>query len=230
MNILTPLDDIRAEMEQELNWRIDEIRFLKNQIFNFNKTLEKEKFRKAMVVMLYSHFEGFLKTVLLIYIKSINDLNLFRKDVNENLQAASMHNIFKLYDDKDRKCKIFKRELPDDKNIHRNFRQVDLLIQLSEFLDESLKLEDTIIDTESNLKSHILRKNLFRIGINHEAFKEHEKNIDMLVNLRNSIAHGSERMGIKETDYEKLEKSVLEIMDGSILILIDQLKNEKYKK
>ena len=68
MNLL----DIRAQIEEEITWRSDEIRFLKNQLSNIQKETEKEKYRKSLVVMLYSHYEGFSKTIFQIYINEIN--------------------------------------------------------------------------------------------------------------------------------------------------------------
>lgn len=222
-------EDVRAQMEEELTWRKQEMMFLKNILSEISKQDKQDKYRKSLVVMLYSHFEGFCKTILLIYVNYINCLNLKRKEVNENLRAASMNEIFKSYDNPDRKCDIFKRTLPDDPIIHKEFRKVDFIIQFNEFLDEINKLPDDVINTESNLKFHILQKNLFRLGIDFEDFRQFEKNINQLVNLRNSIAHGSEKMGVKEKLYNSLESNIYDTMNKLILIIDNIILEEKFK-
>ena len=62
MNII----EVRAEFEEELTWRVDEIRLLHNQLGYIRKEADKMRYRKALVVMLYSHFEGFCKTAFSI--------------------------------------------------------------------------------------------------------------------------------------------------------------------
>ena len=53
----------------------------------------------------------------------------------------------------------------------------------------------------------------------YDIFKKSNKSIDTLVNLRNSIAHGSEKRGISGEKYDKLEKDIMAVMDRLILIL-----------
>lgn len=221
--------EVRAQMEEEFSWRKQEMIFFKNILNEIEKDDKKDKYRKSLVVMLYSHFEGFCKTILLIYVDYINSLNLKRKEVNEHLRAASMNNIFNSYDNLDRKCDTFRRTLPDDKVIHKEFRKIDFILQFNDFLEEINKLEDNIINTESNLKFAILQKNLYRLGIDYNQFKPFERNINELVNLRNSIAHGSEKMGIGERKYNELENSVFNIMSNLILLINTIVVEEKYK-
>jgi len=60
------LADIRAQLESELTWRQNEMRLLHNQLEFIEKYEEKKRYRKSLVVMLYSHYEGFCKTAFLI--------------------------------------------------------------------------------------------------------------------------------------------------------------------
>jgi len=220
--------ELREEMETELTWRSDELRMLKNNLANIPKDNDKEKYRKSLIVMLYSHFEGYTKMCFLIYIKFINSKKLKRSTLKmkPELIASCMNDVFKYYDDKDRKNKFFKRSLPDDKKIHALYRRVDLVNEFQTYLDEVLAINDDVINTESNLKSFVLAKNFYSIGIEHEIFKYYDKDIDKLVNLRNSIAHGSEKNGIKEEEYNKLEKIILkDIMNKLISVFEEEAKN-----
>lgn len=224
------LDEIRAEMEEELTWRQKELVFLRNVLGNLSKEDDKNMYRKSLVVMLYAHFEGFCKTCLLIYIKSVNDLKIPRKQANDNLIAASMEYIFNGYDNLDRKCKVFKRQLPNDTELHRFYRRTDLVVQFNDFLDEDLVIADSVINTESNLWYHVLKKNLFKLGIDYTAFDKYESSIDLLVNKRNSIAHGSEKFGVKENEFKRMQDDIIETMNNIIKILIINLKDKSFEK
>ena len=52
-------EELREQMEEELTWRSDELRIYKNALSYINTN--KGIYRKSMVVMLYAHFEGFVK-------------------------------------------------------------------------------------------------------------------------------------------------------------------------
>ena len=56
---LKELENIRTQLEGELKWRLDEIHFLHNQQNHISNEKDQNCYRKALVVMLYSHFEGF---------------------------------------------------------------------------------------------------------------------------------------------------------------------------
>lgn len=224
------LEEIRAEMEEELTWRQREIVFLKNVMVGITKEEDKERYRKSLIVMLYAHFEGFCKTCLLIYVKAINDLNLTRKEANDSLVASSKEGIFNGYDNLDKKCKIFKRELPNDTDLHRFYRRTDLVVQFNEFLEQKLVIADNVINTESNLWYHVLKKNLFKLGIDYTVFDQYQSSINALVNKRNSIAHGSEKFGIAESEYKKIQDDIIETMNNIIKILMKNLKDESFKK
>lgn len=219
------IDELREQMESELTWRSDELRMLKNNLQFIIKEEDKSRYRKSLVVMLYANFEGFCKICLLSYIKYLNNLNIKRKDISRKpeLIASSMYEIFKLYDDKDRKNRVFKTTLPNDTNLHSVFRRADLIRGFDNFMEERILLNDEVVNTESNLWAHVLSKNLYILGIHPDSFKHHNIDIDRLVNIRNSIAHGTERRGITEKSFEKLEKCIIRtVMPNLITILIKE--------
>lgn len=152
-------------METELAWRQEELAFLKNQLSNIQEEIQRDKYRKCLVLMLYSHFEGFIKICLLSYIQYVNSLHLKRENFNEELVASSMHREFNAYDNNDEKCNIFKKKLPEDKRLHRFYRRVNLLEELDVFKQNDLLIPDETVDTESNLWYIVLQKNLYKVGL-----------------------------------------------------------------
>lgn len=228
MEIKLDLEDILAQIEDEFNWRILELQQLKNNLSYLENENNEKVYRKALVVMLYSYFEGFTKAAFNIYVDSLNKLNLNRAFFNENLQASSMQGIFYEYHNEEKKEKHFKKELPEDGKLHRYARQISFLEALHHFKQEKLILPEKIVDTEANLKPVVLRKILYRLGFNYEEFKQYEGNINKLLNRRNSISHGSQKQGIEATEYNDVERDVLQIMDELRLMIFDSLVKKKY--
>ena len=95
-------DELRAALEVELAWRQEELAFFKNQLSEIAEE-NKNKYRKSLVLILYSHLEGYIKICLQTYVQYINSQGLNRKDVNTGLMVASMHKEFIAYENLDRK-------------------------------------------------------------------------------------------------------------------------------
>lgn len=216
-------------MEDELLWRSEEINFFKSQLLNLNGEDEKKKYRKSMVLILYSHLEGFIKSVLGNYAQYLTELRKKREEFDYTLIATSMNAEFKAYDNKNSKSPLFNnKKVPADSSIHGLYRRVNLLESSSNLLSQPLVIEDSAIDTESNLWYIVLQKNLFKLGMSTDMFEEHKSDIDNLVNRRNTIAHGSKTDGVTETEYKKWENIVKDIMESIVKKIYFYANNEKY--
>src|SRR5437763_7460 len=104
---------VRAELEYERTWRLDELRFLENLVSLIEFEDDRRRLRKALVVMLYSHYEGFCKVALLIYLHAVNRAGLKCADVNDALAAAALAPLFDMVVSGG-KHSLFRRSLPDD--------------------------------------------------------------------------------------------------------------------
>ena len=223
------LIDVRAQLESDLAWRQNEIRLLRNLLSTLTKEEDKKRYRKALVVMLYSHYEGFCKTAFLTYIAAINQENIPCFKANNYIKVASLSDIFDALETRDSKCKTFKPRLPDDSKLHRYCRHVDFISELDRFMNRRIYIPDKLIDTESNLKREVLRKLLYRLGFPYDIFVNHEGKIECLLNIRNEIAHGRYSIkGIEQDQYESLEKAIYEVMTGLIKILMNSLESQSY--
>ena len=220
-------DELRAALEVELAWRQEELAFFKN-LLNEIPEEDKNKYRKSLVLILYSHMEGYIKICLQTYIQYINSQRLNRKDVKTGLLVASMHKEFMAYENLDRKCEIFRKKLPEDARLHRFYRRVDFMEKVEEFREQVLNIDDQIIDTESNLWYIVLQKNLYKIGLPVDLFDDYQSDIDALVNRRNSIAHGNFRAGVTAQEFSTWEVKVADVLSGVTRLLYDYANNEKY--
>lgn len=221
-------DELRAALETELAWRQEELAFFKNQLANIPSENDQRRYRKSLVLILYSHMEGYIKIALQTYIQYINSQRILRKNAIPGLRVAGMHKEFLAYENLDRKCAIFRRDLPEDASLHRFYRRVDFMEQIDAFKDTTLVVEDSVVDTESNLWYVVLQKNLYKIGLPIDMFEQHRSEIDALVNRRNSIAHGNARAGVEQQEFLNWESKISSVLSEVSRILYDYANHQKY--
>ena len=221
--------DLRKQLELDLEWRQKEMRLLYNMLSNIEDDEEKRSYCKALVVMLYSHFEGFCKIAFSIYIDILNDENMRCSQVNVNLAAISLEDIFQAINDPNKNCGFFIGSPPNDK-WKRFFRRAYFLAEMKRLLDEPIKLTDDYIKSDSNLKIPILSRTLYHLGFPPESFDEYTGEISNLVDRRNDYAHGEMKPGIRKEEYERFEIVAFKIMSDLMSVLDESLKNKKYLK
>lgn len=220
--------DFRAQLEEELSWRTDEIRFFQNQC-SLVPLENQNKFRRALVLLLYSNFEGLCKFALTLYVNAINAENVQCKDATHAVAAASLFDVFQYLRDGTGKAKNFKKlGLPDDKDLHRFVRDREFLKSATQIMSSNVTIPDRIVDPESNLNPEVLRKILFRLGLPHDQFVDIEPEITTLLKLRNKIAHGETKEGINDVLYSKLKTSTFRIMNSIVRGITESLIERKY--
>ncbi|MGN0482900.1 MAG: MAE_28990/MAE_18760 family HEPN-like nuclease [Lachnospiraceae bacterium] len=100
--------------------------------------------------------------------------------------------------------------------------------KVDDFKEKELYIDDQIIDTESNLWYIVLQKNLYKVGLPVNLFDEYQRDIDALVNRRNSIAHGSFKSGVSEKEFSNWESKVSEILSGVTRLIYEYANNKNY--
>ncbi len=162
------VDELRAALEVELAWRQEELAFFKNQL---NEIAEenKNKYRKSLVLILYSHLEGYIKICLQTYVQYINSQRLNRRDVNTGLMVASMHKEFVAYE------KNIDDQIIDTESnlwyivLQKNLYKVGLPIALFDDCQSD-------IDALVNRRNSIAHGN-FRSGVTAEEFSNWETKV-----------------------------------------------------
>ena len=223
------LTDVRDELEYESKWRQKELLNLHNLLMHIPNEEEKRVYRKALITMLYAHFEGFCKSALRIYIRAINEEKIPCFKVNECIAASSLVDIFQAIDDPNKNCDFFAGASPH-KNTKRFFRHHYFIVELNNLLNHEVNLSKEILDTDSNLKIHVLGKILYELGLSYNLFDSHSGIISNLVDRRNYYAHGENVGGIDERNYLILLESTNTIMNDLKNILFESLRNKSYLK
>lgn len=226
MNLAT----LWAEIEDEQAWRIDEMRFFQNQLATLSDENQKEQFRRALILLLYAHFEGFCKFALSLYATTINHEGIACGDANHAIAAASLADLFAALRDPSSRCPEFRTTLPDDSQLHRFARDREFFMRTDDFARRLVVIPDKFVDTEANLKPVVLRKILYRLGFQHDLFQHVEGEIHRLLNMRNGIAHGDLKSGVAETRYDEIRVAVFHIMDEIKRTVMAALQNRSYLK
>lgn len=220
----------RAVLEDDRTWRQDEIRFLRNQLANLESEGEKSKYRRALVPMLYAHYEGFCKVALQHYVKVVNEADIECENASAAIIAASWELIFRRLANPKQKCDVFREALPDDAKLHEFARRHHFVEQITEFWKQRAHLPDEAVDMESNLTPTVLRKSLFKLGIAHDVVESFAGDIHHLLRRRNGIAHGQFREGLDSAEYDRVEKAAFVAMESVMGLVMDAIGCADYRR
>lgn len=225
------LADVRAQIEVEREWREAELRFLRNRLAFISDEAKRKVYRKSLVVMLYAHFEGLCKAILLTYVESLNASGLLVEEANAAIAAASLSDVFQALRDPNSKCKVFKRDLPDDTKLHRFARDREFIDSFAALAGRSVTLDaDALVDTESNLKPVVLRKILYRLGLEPTLVTPWTGTIQQLLRRRNDVAHGTAKDGLDEQVYRELEQAVYAVVDDLVRVICEAISKQLYRR
>ncbi len=232
---MTP-EDFRAQLEWDLEWRRKELSILRNQLKNISSEEDKEIYCKTLLVMLYSHFEGFCKVAFLNYIKLINDETIIRSKAIEPIIASSLLDVFhdlSYPQNGTNCCNIF--NIPSDETrFSRYFIRCHFIRKMDDIfaqeIDISERLSRKIVNTKSNLNLAVLNIILYRLGLPYNEFITYESIIDNMLMRRNNYAHGDKVKGIKVENFRTIEKEVNKLISQLVKLLTNAAKDKSYLK
>lgn len=225
-------ENIREEMEREYAKRFDEL----NRYEQFLATSDADEefqgsYRKMLTVMLYAYFEGFCKKALEIYAEYINSTHEQVENLQDIIATETLHREFlKLENTNYNPIQIKGVPTKDDRKLQRDGRRCEFFKEYREQMQKSVCLPDDIIDTESNLKPHVLKMLLFRLALDYTIVDNGQNTINQLLMIRNSIAHGDIIRGITKDQYEDFKEKAFEIMNNLKSEIIKNYREKRYLK
>lgn len=194
------LDEIQANNE----WRDGE--FAKYRV-NSNH-VDQILWCRMCIPMIYAHWEGFVVDSFKVLLKHLNNLNLAPAQTPTNLVVLSLGDSYRSLSGK----QSFTQRIDFTKRFHDSLK-VDIKFQ-------------TKIDTKSNLKTSVLYELCEMFGLDHSKFTDLESDINRLVSIRNSIAHGENNIQPNSKNIDKFIISIRTAMD-ILLEEIDSFLNKK---
>lgn len=226
------IEKFESEIEYAYLFRLDEFTKFENCI---NLTDDNEDnlkiYRKMLVVMMYSYFEGFCKNLLMIYANYISKLELTVSEVTSGLAATTLEHEFNLLENSNHKPIELKGELIDkDGKLHRYSRRKEFIENNGMSLNKFVNIPDETIDVESNLKSYVLKSLLYKLDIDYTIVDSYQGTLNELLGRRNAIAHGDMVNGVELSKYNDYKSKILRLMDAIKSTVIDAFRNETFLK
>jgi len=195
----------------DLGWRKKELTTLYNNVQSSSLKHLPTAIRCA-VVMLYAHWEGFIKNSSEHYLNYIKYQDLRLNQLNSNLLALSL------------KQKI--SEFNDTQKATIHVRFIDYL--RNNLQEPAIIADKDSIRTKSNLNSTILREIFASIGLNIASYELKFNLIDeTLLRCRNNIAHGNFLL-LDKNKYEILHRDIVAMMDNYLTDISNAVDLQKY--
>src|SRR5206468_479036 len=108
---------------------------------------QQNQFRRALILILYAHFEGFCKFALTLYVNAVNSESIACGEANYAIAAASLADLFMAIRDPERKCPEFRRQLPDETALHRFARDREFVERTADFDRRTVRIPDRVVET-----------------------------------------------------------------------------------
>lgn len=195
--------DLLDKIDSESSWRKHEIINLQGLVFSHVNVKKIIPILKSLILVSYSHWEGFVKMTSSYYLSYLKTLALPSNQLSIRLLSS-------LYFWNDQKIR---------KNAKDSISQYEDLLN-GNLHELSYNVED-MCSTESNLNFGVLSKIMFSIGLDSAPFLIEKPFIDeRLLKFRNKFAHGD-----FSYDEEINAKEAISI-SKKVLQLIDMFKNE----
>jgi len=187
---LRTIDLLESYLDSELSWRKQETTTI-NMSIKTSKLKAKDANVRAGVVLLYSHWEGFIKNSSQAYLNHICCKGIPYTNLKNNFRAIGIKEDCKSLSSKSLDYQLF---IVDSVRSPKGKFKVN---------------PESIIDRGPNLKSEVLKEIISTIGFDYGPYELKKNLIDeRLVKNRNKIAHGH-----KNYDSEDLRDSFSEIKE-----------------
>jgi hypothetical protein len=221
------IEEFQDFLENDLAWRKMEI----SQLFMILNTVEtKDIIGKSMILLLYAHWEGFIKKSSKYYLRYVSDKNITLNALTRNFEAIMLKKYAKECIDQ------------DSNNLMKEFAFMDAQYSRSDkpfniSIDVDNEFDTEFIDTQRNLSSKVLKGIIQIVGIKYnDTIQTRGAFLDVnLLRHRNSIGHGNQiNQGedeISPLDFAgivKLKEFVVSMLDYYAEVLLKYVEEKFY--
>lgn len=221
-------DEVFSEMESDRATREGEIRLIENASKKVAAEDERGMLRRTSILLTYAHLEGFCRFALSAYIAAVNSFRIECGVAAYPLVAATLTKVFAALRDPNSKHPEFRRQLPDDAKLYLTAREAEFVENMDDIFRTPIEIPESAIDLESNLKAIVLKKNLFKLGLNYPSIEGQQHNLDKLLGIRNAIAHGDLLKIPDEKQVEEYTALAFRTMQFVQIEIFDALRKKTY--
>lgn len=221
----SPLEKLQTQLDKDFTWRKKELTIAKANIDS--STGEALDFNlKVATMILYSHWEGFIKNSSRKYLDFLN---------KKKYTLSKLKNNFKVLH--------FTKNILEIAGTQKKSKYVELYEAFSKEHEDIFFVNSEsnhIINTHGNLKYEALEEILYSLNFETTDFQTRDNFINLkLLSVRNKIAHGEYYSYIKHTSAEEKEEfakkeffqlynEILHLMDIFKDMIIDAALKESY--
>lgn len=211
------LDDFSDQIEIDLSWRKKEI----SELFGTCQNHDFEVLRKSLLLIIYSHWEGFIKQSSKLYLRYISGRKLTVNQLTMNYKAIMLKGII--------------AECTKSQDVLTMANELTLISKLDQHQSVKFKLKEeilrdknkTLINTKDNLSPKVLNSFYKILGIKEKSSIERKKKYldESFLGNRNSIGHGSKISLEASHEFDLSLDSVRDLKD-IIVIIMDSFKED----
>lgn len=216
MGNLRDCDKLIDKIDQELSWRKKELTQLRFIVTNASTENELTILRSS-IVLLYAHWEGFVKKLLTLYLDHIVAQGLHNYELKPNFYAMSLSSEFEQF-----------------KNTKKIYHYIELTNTVLNSTNNVPNIQsDKIIDTKSNLNSELFKGLMKLLDLDSSIHDTSFNLIDeRLLARRNGIAHGEnrKRFPLDKEEYDDIHTRIVQILDDLATQIKDAAENKSYRK
>jgi DNA-binding ferritin-like protein (Dps family) len=203
---------------EDWTWRKTEI----STLILLAEDSKEEVVLKSIILLLYAHWEGYIKKCSRFYLKFIADNKPRISDLTDNFRAVALKGISKeIINSKETLT------LQNELGYIKKYSKIDShTIDHHLTIDLEVEKDGSIIDTNNNLNPAVFRNILDVVGLHYQSqYETREKYIEnhLLAN-RNSIGHGNRKLA-NDDDFELEINSVKKLRDV-IVSIIENFRDE----
>lgn len=224
------VEDVVGDLESDRLSRDSELRLISRLAENSEAENERAMLRRSLVLLTYSHLEGFCRFAISTYVSALNSAGLSCDAANAAVAAASMTKVFKALRDTNHKHPMFKKSLADDSIVHMAAREQVFVSNAREFFGGKIHIPDEFVETHYILSTDVIRKLMFQVGLKTDDVEPRRGSIEKLKYVRNLIAHGDRLKVPTEEDVATFLGTAREVMDLVQSEITFAMTHETYRK
>lgn len=212
---LKTIEELSDKLDEEISWRRLELTNLKFNLEKAEGILLNINLR-ANLVLLYAHWEGFVKKALTYYLIHVSQQKLYNNELRHNFYAMQEYSKLKMFS-QTKKGSIHTKIIDD---IFESYGKISNIPYKNQ------------IDTKSNLSSELFKELMLKVGLDYSSYESNFSLIDIrLLKNRNEIAHGENmnELELTKESYLELHREIMGIMDKLAEQIITAAKNIEYK-
>lgn len=193
-------NDLKDILDKDLAWRKVELTSILTNVNSTQSNALKVALRTS-ILLLYAHWEGFVKKASETYLSFVANQSLKLSDLDDSFLAIALKQQLHNFTDR------------NDSNIQTQFVSF-----FRNNLNEDAQIEESsVISAKSNLNSKVLKQILISIGIDYSPFELKANLLDeQLLKYRNTIAHG---------EFLLLDKGEYITIHSEVFAMINEIKN-----